>query len=333
MKKIANIVFKGSGFRLQRSGLPSVRGSLTLESRKLKIPSFSAAFTLIEVLVAVSVLMMMVAIIAQLFSSATSVATLGNKRMDSDAQARAVLDRMAVDFGRMVRRPDVDYYVKDSATPMAGGNDQLAFYAEAPGYYPTAAGYASSVARSPISLVGFRMNSANLSLERLGKGLLWSVISPGSSMVFLPSTIKATWPSAADQSADANYEALGLQVFRFEYGYILKGQVLPDGSTLPSIYSAVPWDTRSGVGHTSIQGFRDVSAIELTIAVIDPKSRVQVRDADLQALAANMPDFNPATYPAPGDLEVKWQSAIDSSNLPKSAASAIHIYRRTFALP
>lgn len=318
------------GFSFQGSGIQRISGALKTANRK----RLSPAFTLVEVLVAVAVLIIMVALVTQLFSSATLVTTLRNNQMDCDAQARAVLDRMAVDFGRMIRRADVDYYVKDSTNLMTGGNDQLAFYAEAPGYYPTApAGYTSSVARSPISLVGFRMNSTNISLERLGKGLLWSGIAPGSAMVFLPSTIKATWPSATDQSADANYETLGLQVFRFEYGYVLKGQLLADGSTLPSVYSAIPWDTRSGVNHTSVQGFRDVAAIEFTIAVIDPKSRILVKDADLQALAANMPDFNPVTYPAPGDLETAWQGAIDRGSLPKRAASAIHLYRRTFVLP
>lgn len=288
----------------------------------------SVAFTIIEVLVATTVLSLMIVLIAQLFSSATSVITLGNKRMETDVEARALLDRMAIDFGRMIQRADVDYFVKSPTDAMTGDNDQIAFYAEVPGYYP------SSGSQSPVSLVAFRMNASKLCLERLGKGLLWSggATASNTAMVFLPLTIKGEWPAATNQNSDSNYEVFSSQIFRFEYGYVVKGQTLPDGTMLPSIYSTTPWDTRAGVAHTSIRGFQDVSAIVVSIAMIDSKSRVPVSDTSLSALAASMADFDPSQYPNPGDLEKQWQSKIDGSGLPKSVTSGICIYRRTFSL-
>ena len=52
---------------------------------------------------------------AQLLKSAVTITTLGHKQMDADSQARQLLDRMAIDFAQMVKRSDVDYYVKSIA--------------------------------------------------------------------------------------------------------------------------------------------------------------------------------------------------------------------------
>ena len=71
-----------------------------------------AAFTLAELLVTMSVLVLLVFLFTQLLNSAATTMTLGNKRMDADSQARQLLDRMAIDFDQMLKRTDVSYYVK-----------------------------------------------------------------------------------------------------------------------------------------------------------------------------------------------------------------------------
>ncbi len=291
----------------------------------MPLPSRSrrAAFTLVEVLVATAVLLMLVVLIGQLFNQATSIVTLGGKRMDNDGQARGIFDRMAVDFDSMVRRPDVDVFLKSPADPQPG-NDQLAFFATAPGYYPPTG------AQSPLSLVGYRLSGDKARLERLGKGLLWNGEAGPAPMVYLPATIRQTWPAATDQAVDNDYEPFGPQVFRFEYGYVLKGATLPDGSAQPSIPSDTPWDTRPGVEHAAASGLDDVAAIVVYLAVIDPRSRVLASDADMQALAGAMGEFS--STQAPGDLEKQWQAAVDASALPPAAKSSIRIYRRSFSL-
>src|SRR5712671_5047592 len=72
-------------------------------------------FTLAELLVTTGVLVLIVFLCAQLLITAATVTTLGHKQMDADSQARQLLDRMAIDFAQMVKRSDVDYYVKSSA--------------------------------------------------------------------------------------------------------------------------------------------------------------------------------------------------------------------------
>jgi prepilin-type N-terminal cleavage/methylation domain-containing protein len=298
------------------------------------------AFTLVELLVSMAVMVLVLVLILQLFNSTAALTGMGNKHMDADAQARALLDRMAIDFAAMVKRSDVDYYLKGrpASNDQNGGNDQIAFFSEVAGY--------SSGSPSPVSLVAYRLNSSTKRVERLGKGLLWNAASAtGVPVVFLPipmasplpsplpSPMPATapapaWPQAASTTAtDPDYELIGPHVFRFEYYYILKGQ---DVSAHPSILSDTPWDTRSPLSHDSVNGLRDVAAIGVVIAVLDSRSRALASDSDLATLAGQMDDFKPAMEP--GDLEAQWQVAINASALPRVASSAIRIYSRCFYL-
>src|SRR5438093_1385328 len=78
------------------------------------------AFTIIELLVSVAVLVVLVLLVSRLFSSAATITTSGNKRMTADAQLRPLFDRMAIDFSQMVKRSDVDYYLKSSSNAQNG---------------------------------------------------------------------------------------------------------------------------------------------------------------------------------------------------------------------
>jgi prepilin-type N-terminal cleavage/methylation domain-containing protein len=311
----------------------------------------SGAFTLVEMMVSMAVLALLMAMISQLLNSATSISTQSNKHMDGDAQARAVFDRMAIDFAQIVKRPDVDYYLKDPVTTQMG-NDQLACYSQVPGYN---ASTTTSTQQSPVSLVAYRVNSDKNNpyynqLERLGYGLAWNgsaaptdlpVVFSAASTTTLPNTISSNWLNATGMGKDLAYEEpIGPEVFRMEYYYILRGQTISvtgalAASILPSQLSATPWDT--GVpapftSHTSVNGLQDVAAITVVIAVIDPKSRALVSNDQLIALAATMQDFSSGMKP--GDLENKWQLAINSAaGIPKIAASSIRVYRRDFYLP
>src|SRR5947199_9362035 len=112
----------------------------------------SSAFTLMELLISCAVIAIIVLMVAQLMTNAAATARTANKHIDTDTQARVVLDRMAVDFAKMLKRTDVDYYVKGPTNYTGHGNghaygkkvqtgqqgsDQIAFFSQAPGYYPS----------------------------------------------------------------------------------------------------------------------------------------------------------------------------------------------------
>ena len=302
-----------------------------------------SAFTLAELLVSMGVLVLLVLLFTQLLNSAATTTILGHKQMDADSQARELLDRMSVDFAKMVKRSDVDYYLKSSAGAASDcgvcgsqvGNDQAAFYTMTPGYYATVPTPAPSYTqRSPLSVVTYRINSDSTSsfynrMQRMGKGLAWNGVSPTSAwtpVVFLPQTIGGNWSYATSTSVDdSSYEVIGPQVFRFEYSYLLKNGNL----------SSTPWYTAS-----SVRGMRDVTAIIADIAVIDPKSKVLADNSaqipppndNITRLAGQLVDYSPGLLP--GQLLANWRTTIDANSiaLPRPAISGIRVYERYFYL-
>jgi Tfp pilus assembly protein PilV len=285
----------------------------------------SGAFTLAELVVSVGVLVLLALLATQLLNSAAIITALGHKQMDADSQARQLLDRMAIDFAQMVKRADVDYYLKSPSTSQSG-NDQITFYTALPGYFATSPSPAPTyTGKSPVSLVSYRVNSDSTSasynrVERLAKGLAWNGVSPSwIPVMFLPQTISANWPSAVSTSAaDSDYEIIGAQGFRFEYYYLLENGSL----------STTPWDTT--FGHTSVTGMQDVAAIIVDIAAIDSKSKALLNDSNITTLVQTLADYNGQV---PGALIANWRSALDgNTSLPRPALSGIRLYERYFYL-
>ena len=274
-------------------------------------------------LVAISVLALLVLLVTQLVNNAASITTLGNQRMDADSQARPLFERMALDFAQLIKRSDVSYYSKTAETSMPG-NDLLGFYSAVQGYFPTAP--------SPISVVAYRVNSdssnaaAHNCLERMGKGLAWNGASPTNiPVVFLPLTLHGTWPSVASSSAyddpdptRRTYEIVGPQVFRFEYYFLEK----TTGTLVP--YPAA-WTSLSAIAP------KDVAAIVVAIAILDPRSKVLLSNSQIAALGESLPDYGSGW--GPGELLARWQSALDSiTNVPRPAISGIRLYERSFPI-
>ena len=279
---------------------------------------FEHAFTIVELLVSAAVLTVLILLVSRLFSSAAVIATSGNKRLDDEAQVRPLFDRMSVDFSQMLKRSDVDYFLKSSTNPQPG-NDQIAFYSNVTGYFP------STGSQSPISVVSYRINSNPSSttlnkLERMAKGLVWNGVSATDTpMVFLPLTISSSWAAATNGNSDPDYELIAPYVFRFEYYYLLKN----------GRFSVTPWNTSAG--HTNVAGMQDVAAISVCVAAIDPKSRGLLSDSQVTTLNIHLLDFS--TSMVPGDLLSQWQTALDAINdMPRPAISAIRVYERYFYL-
>jgi Tfp pilus assembly protein PilV len=271
----------------------------------------AGGFTLAELLVSVGVLVVVIFLASQLFNSAATVTTLGHKQMDADSQARQLLDRMAIDFDQMIKRPDVTYYLKGGAGGSQTGNDQMAFYSATPGYYSTTI----SITQSPFSLIAYRVNpnssnSAYNKLERLGKGLLWNGVSSTDAPLIFWQAIAA--PTDTDYSASG--EMIGPGIFRFEYCYLRTDGTL--STTPPSI--------------------SQLAAIVVDIAVIDPKSKVLLSDAQVATFAtpgnANfLADYSSGI--TPGQLRTQWQNTVNAiTSLPRPALSGIRFYERYFYL-
>jgi competence protein ComGC len=316
------------------------------------------AFTLAELLVSVFVLVIIIFIVAQLMTSATAITRTGNKHVDTDTQARVVLDRMALDFAQMVKRTDVDYYVKQRSGYNGHGNghgwgqghngdqgsDQIAFFTQVPGYYPSGAQYPPTT-QSSISLVAYRVNESTSTdpaygrLERMAKGLLWNGVDTATGqngkypIVFFPGQVTASpvagpwagaWSAAINNSnsaasRDDDYEVIGPGVFRLEYYYLLKNGRVTDW----------PWDRWTLPSQITITnptniGLSQLEAIAVSIAVIDPAGRALIQAAsanaaygDILDVATDMADFRNARGRGVGgqrigDLEAQWKGVVES---------------------
>jgi competence protein ComGC len=340
-----------------------------------------AGFTLAELLVSVFVLVIIIFMFTQLMTTATAITRNGHKHTDTDTQARVVLDRMALDFAQMVKRTDLDCYVKQPNNYNGHGNghgcgrgkngdkgsDQMAFFSQVPGYYPT--GYTTGE-QSPISLVAYRVNEGNANnnpaygrLERMAKGLGWNAIdnnpNPNSPypIVFLPQIISniSAWSAAINNdnsgnSRDSDYEVIGPGVFRFEYYYLLKNGRVTDW----------PWDrfdfpSQQTISNPVQLGLSQIEAIAVSIAVIDPAGRALIQAAssqtgygDILDLAAELPDFKNTcgrgggNQKSLGQLEDQWNTILQSvaqtgqtpqgKLIPREAAKGIQVYNRYFDL-
>ena len=273
-------------------------------------------FTLAELLVSMSILTVLVLLVARMLDSAASVTTSASKRIDSDSQARPLLDRIAVDVAHMIKRPDVNYHFKSSGNQMAG-NDLLAFYTTVSGY--------SSGGAGPLSVVAYRVNSdTNVSafnqLERMGRGLPWGASASGDMpMVFLPQTLAASWPSIASSTnydSPVTYEVIGPQVFRFEYYFVER----TSGALTPY---------PSGWTSAATVAIKDVSALVVALAIIEPRSRQLLSNQQLTSLAGKMSDCGPNV--SAGGLVAQWQAALDGvTDMPRPALTGVRLYERHF---
>jgi hypothetical protein len=320
-----------------RSNLTAQQGS-TESGPRYAVDLREGGFTLAELLVSIGVLVLLVVLFTQLLNSAATIVALGNKGMDTDSEARQLLDRIAIDFDQMLKRTDISYYTKTLGNTEAG-NDQIAVFSAVPGYYGQG-GYNSNA-----SLVAYRVNAdpnspSYNSVERMGKGLaLNGAYATSIPLLFLDgttnTTIQGIWPAAASSTtADSDYETAGRQVFRFEYYYLLSSALSANALSNGAVankFSGGPW---SNVNSFVI---KDVAAIVVDIAAIDPRSKVLLNDAQITTLAGGLADFPSdaatAAAMAPGQLRAQWQTYLDGiTTLPRPAISGVRVYERYFYL-
>jgi prepilin-type N-terminal cleavage/methylation domain-containing protein len=314
------------------------------------------AFTLIEVLVSMAILVLLVTLVLQIVNGATKTTSSSRQHLEADAEARAVFDRMASDFGRMVNRKDVDFLISNS-----NGSDALYFFSEAPAVSPTG----TTSPQQSVSLVGYRINN-DYQLERLGQGLTWNDVPPKGPLfltyadaappVPTPTPIEKGEPitastltgsafnaviTGASGGAASPFHVLGNGVFRLEFLFLLKPYVDNTGTPQPAVYSSIPynamhkanaWTTTANNG----LGWSDVQAIVVTLALMDNRSRQMTLDAGtgFASLAGNFPQAAAGTVSSSDIPATVWQSKLPdvARTKPSAATSQIRIYQRTFVL-
>lgn len=334
-------------------------------------PTRRTGFTIIELLAATAVLTVLILIVSQMVSSTSRTVGHDERRLESDANARMVFDRMQMDLDGMPKRGDLDVsFVKKSG---GDSNDAFFFYSQAPGFATTATN------RNSLSLVGYAVDS-EYHLDRYGKGLFWDggtdtvnflTFSSGSYSPEGQSTIAGTFGTALTTPVLTSgiptdpWQILSNSVFRMEVCFLLKDGkysnypgigVTGDSSSYPSSSTGIAgtrvvvkdanegYNTylcvRSAVSNDAVWqpiGMGDVQAVIVTLAMLDKKSRVIVKPADLQSAVSAFKDASQSDLDTtPSKLPAQtWQDALnngDLSSLPRSVQGNVRIYQRAIYL-
>jgi prepilin-type N-terminal cleavage/methylation domain-containing protein len=276
-------------------------------------------FTLVELLVACSILALLVVLVAQMVGSASSVTGNSKKRLDADDEARLVFDRLAGDINGMVKRRDINPLFLAS-----NGNDSFYFYSQAPAYSTYA-----SASNSQIALIGYSVTNSGIGLVRFSSGQSWDTLSFSN-----PSLAAITATSAT------NFHVIAPNVFRMEYALLMKPGSVNNTNGLGPVTAGTLSTNGTNVffqTNNSGQALKDISGIVLSIAILDPTSRQVVGTNALTALAGQMSDAN-ATAAASGVINGSssqaipadgWRTnALISSGIPPAARAQIRIYQR-----
>lgn len=299
----------------------------------MKARPHPAAFTLLEVLVAVAVTALLGVLIVQLITATTSATLQSNRGIDAAAQARLAFDRIGMDLAARLRREDVDFVAASSLA--ASTNTPLLFYAEV-----TSAGLASTNNRG-LSLVGYRISTnaemPRRCLLRAGRPVAWSDAGfLGSNTNGLPVPL----PAAPGGPAASDFDVLASAVIHAAVGF----QLYPDGQPArlangdsiakaggQVVYSAPVRSNPDGTPSSLIDVAR-ISALIVGIVAMDPRAMELLDDSQVGAIAAAFP------APETGRLPLAlWASIADNPNsfpasIPLPARQAPRVFQRAFPI-
>lgn len=300
-------------------------------------------FTLIELMVSISVLAILGGLVSQLMGSASRLTSTSKQSSDCDSEARYAFNQISSDLSRHVHRKDVDAYVGKRT-----GNDLLYFFSETPGYAPT---LTDPKLRSPVSLIGYRVQEKKtgdksvFELQRYARALAWEnsgsarempyVILTGSPALPVPASTLAgagegkggTFETVISQKDSADelpyYQTIAENVIRFEISVLRK----QEGSE-PAKLLRLQADIDKEI---TLNGLTNISALVVTLAVIDARNMAKLSPADIANLKLPDSPVSGSTIQYPlDDWNTQFMSQI--ATLPKALANGVRLYQRVISL-
>jgi type II secretory pathway pseudopilin PulG len=292
---------------------------------------FRAAFTLLEILVAVAVTALLGVLIVQLIAATTSATQQSNRGIDAASQARLAFDRIGMDLAARLRRTDVDFAATSSLA--ASTNTPLLFYSEV-----TSAGLATTNNRG-LSLVGYQI-STNAEMPRRcllrgGRAVGWAdggLI--GSSTNGLPAPLSTAplrlEPGDFDVLASAVIHAVvGFQLYPDgQSARLANGDVVPEAAG-QWVYSAPVRLNPDGAPSALIDVTR-ISSLIVGVVAMDPRTMDLLNDSQVGQLAAAF------AAPDNGQLPMaKWAAIADNpdsfpASIPLPARQSLRVFQRAF---
>lgn len=325
----------------------------------MKKQSPAEGFTLIEILVAVTVLAVLAALVVQVTFAVTQGTKISNRGVDAASQARLAFDRLGMDLAAMPRRQDINFVAGNS------GDDLLMILS---GVASADSSLITSANRNRgLSLVAYRVSghSGNEDSRKQPRSCLLRAAMPipwtmpngtaymglqengypvrfgaNGSYYNFPSELMPKPPSTAPAGA-TDYDVLAPGVIKVVVGFQLypdnKEVYYGDGSVSAEgrgqiVYSPPMCDKAPGPGNSYVDVNR-IASLVIGLVVVDVVSLKLLDKDQVDALAGAF--SNP---PNEGELPIKaWMTATSNlANLPSSvplpARQAVRLYQRFYPI-
>ncbi len=301
-------------------------------------------FTLVEILVAITVLALVILIIAQITDSASNSMRLSNRMIDAASQARIVFGCMGQDFSNLVRRADMPLTAQND--PPGSGN-VLSFVSAV----ASANASGNSSGNRNVSVVAYQISSSadNLGpdgasrpcLVRASKPIPWATTGyfglDGSGLPVSFAT--ASFPTSLVSQA-TDFDVLAPGVIRFAVGFRLypdnQAVTLQDGTVIANAQGQVVYSppmrsfTASGGGVVSVIDVSRIGAVMVGLVVIDRTNLRLLTSTEITALETKFPLPTNDTLPVPS-----WSATAESANalpmsVPLSARQALRVFECSY---
>ena len=258
-------------------------------------------FTLLEMLVAVSVFGILMAMLAKMVFSASAVWTHTRTSSDNLSRARVAMDNLQIDLSKAILRPDLAAFVDATGQSTdSNGNAVVAFYAERPGI-----SYEAN--QREIGLVSYTLTSdsaGNPILQRSVMPVEWG----DTSLVRFGETDRLS--QLGKGTTYSQEMAHGVLAWTVKY--------LASDGTVASTFSA--------------SNTRGVAA---SLLVIDDQTCRRLTDGQRRGLASEF-QAEAGKSDALNSVESLWERKLDSGAFQTAhpgLAGSLKVFERTYTLP
>jgi prepilin-type N-terminal cleavage/methylation domain-containing protein len=282
--------------------------------------SCQRGFTLIEILVAITVLALLSIMLAQIVSMAIQGTNASLRKADSIGQIRLVLDRFGNDWDNRLRRTDAPFTVLKNEDTV-GNNDSVSFYSTVNGFSGSGSTTSSTSMRPQLSQVDYVMDSGTSgsptmpSLKRGALNTLWTSSSTGNLLQLGSNSLSLI----SFAPYDYHYQTLSDDLCRFKVCFLLK--------STGKIVANQPANSQ------------DIGAVVVSIASMDHATRTKLAASMTATQYLNLfsPTASPAIFVDPADGTTttpadQWNANLQTyaSSLPTLVRQNVRVSQRTY---